>query len=177
MAADRNRRWWLTKNSVPVLYFLSQPEVEKDRMKEDIFYVLRQKAVPEVLLKVVEAKALLEQDQNLTVQEAVSRTGLSRSSFYKYKDDIFPFREHTKGRNLTFVLQMDDVPGLLSRVLSKIAQYNANVLTIQQSIPVNGRAALTISLEVLDMTGDVTEMFAEIEDINGVHDMKILARE
>lgn len=146
-------------------------------MKEDSFYVLRQKAVPEVLLKVVEAKALLEQDQNLTVQEAVSRTGLSRSSFYKYKDDIYPFRDHARGRNLTFLMQMDDVPGILSRVLAIIARYNANVLTIQQSIPVNRTAALTISLEILDITGDVTEMFAGIEQISGVHDMKILARE
>lgn len=146
-------------------------------MKEDSFYVLRQKAVPEVLLKVLEAKSLLERDQNMTVQEAVSRTGLSRSSFYKYKDDIFPFRERAKGKNLTFVLQVDDVPGLLSKVLSKIAEYNANVLTIQQSIPVNRIAALTISLEILEVTGDVTDMFAGIEQINGVHDIKILARE
>ena len=146
-------------------------------MQEDSFYVLRKKAVPEVLLKVVEAKLLLEQNQDLTVQEAVSRTGLSRSSFYKYKEDIYPFREHTRGRNLTFILQMDDVPGNLSKVLNVIARYNANVLTIQQSIPVNRTAALTISLEILDITGDVMEMFSEIEEINGVHDMKILARE
>ena len=81
------------------------------------YFVLKQKAVPEVLLKVVEAKRLLESEKAMTVQEASDRVGISRSSFYKYKDDIFPFHDNAKGRTITLVLQMDDERGLLSDIL------------------------------------------------------------
>ncbi len=84
------------------------------------YYVLKEKAVPEVLLKVIEAKKLMETG-HLTVQEATERAGISRSSFYKYKDDIFPFHDNAKGKTITFLLQMDDAPGLLSDVLKQIA--------------------------------------------------------
>ena len=82
-----------------------QKQVEKKK-----YYVVRERAVPEVLLKVVEAKRLLESKRVATVQEAAERTGISRSSFYKYKDDIFPFHEETKGKTITFIIQMDDEP-------------------------------------------------------------------
>ena len=72
------------------------------------YYLIRQRAVPEVLLKVVEAKRLLESGGSITIQEATERVGLSRSSFYKYKDDISPFHENAKGKTVTFVLQMAD---------------------------------------------------------------------
>ena len=74
------------------------------------YFVLKQKAVPEVLLKVVEAKRMLDSDPSMTVQEATDRLGISRSSFYKYKDDIFPFHDEAKGKTVTFVLQMEDEP-------------------------------------------------------------------
>ena len=81
-------------------------------MSEDKkYYVVTKKAVPEVLLKVVEAKRLLDSEKVLTVQEATDRVGISRSSFYKYKDDIFPFHENAKGRTINMVMQMDDEPG------------------------------------------------------------------
>ena len=79
------------------------------------YYVVKEKAVPEVLLKVLEAKRLMEKKE-LTVQEATEQVGISRSSFYKYKDDIFPFHDNAKGKTITFILQMDDEPGLLSDV-------------------------------------------------------------
>ena len=101
------------------------------------YFVLKQKAVPEVLLKVVEAKRLLESERVITVQEATERVGISRSSFYKYKDDIFPFHDDAKGKTVTFVLQMEDEPGLLSMVLSIVAEFHANILTIHQSVTIN----------------------------------------
>ena len=104
------------------------------------YFVVKQKAVPEVLLKVVEAKKLLESERVITVQEATEAVGISRSSFYKYKDDIFPFYDNAKGKTVTFVTQMDDEPGLLSDLLHIVAVYKANILTIHQSIPVNGVA-------------------------------------
>ena len=68
------------------------------------YYVVTEKAVPDVLLKVVEAKKLLDTQKLDTVQEAVEAVGISRSSFYKYKDDIFPFKEKTKGENINLRL-------------------------------------------------------------------------
>lgn len=151
---------------------------EKVKMSEENkYYVLKKKAVPEVLLKVVEAKRLLESEKVLSIQEAVDMTGISRSSFYKYKDDIFPFHENARGKTITFVLQMDDEPGLLSSVLKLIAEYKANILTIHQTIPINGVATLTMSIDIEPETGNVSEMIEEIELKKGIHYVKILARE
>lgn len=141
------------------------------------YFVLKQKAVPEVLLKVVEAKRLLESERVMTVQEATEQVGISRSSFYKYKDDIFPFHDEAKGKTVTFVLQMEDEPGLLSMVLNIVAEFCANILTIHQSIPINGVASLTLSIEVLPTTGDVSAVIEKIEEQQGVHYLKILGRE
>ena len=141
------------------------------------YYEVKQKAVPEVLLKVVEAKKLLESERVITVQEATDRVGISRSSFYKYKDDIFPFYDNAKGKTITLVMQMDDEPGLLSDLLHIVAVYHANILTIHQSIPVNGVATLTLSVEVLESTGNVSRMVEDMEEKHGVHYVKILARE
>jgi len=141
------------------------------------YYVVKQKAVPEVLLKVVEAKRLLESEKVATVQEAVDLVDISRSSFYKYKDDIFPFHDNAQGRTITLTFQMDDEPGLLSDVLKIIADFKANILTIHQSIPINGIASLSISVQVLEQTGDVSEMIATMETWKGVHHVKILAKE
>ena len=141
------------------------------------YFVLKQKAVPEVLLKVVDAKRLLESGKAASVQEATDATGISRSSFYKYKDDIIPFHENVHGRTITLSIQLDDEPGLLSLVLKIIAEFHANILTIHQSIPVNGIASLTLSVDVLPDTGDVEQMVASIESQDGIHYLKILARE
>ena len=141
------------------------------------YFVVKQKAVPEVLLKVVEAKKLLESERVITVQEATDRVGISRSSFYKYKDDIFPFYDNAKGKTITLVMQMDDEPGLLSDLLHIVAVYHANILTIHQSIPVNGVATLTLSVEVLESTGNVSRMVEDMEEKHGVHYVQILARE
>ena len=141
------------------------------------YFVVKQKAIPEVLLKVVEAKRLLESEKVLTIQEAVDAVGISRSSFYKYKDDIFPFHDNAKGKTITMVIQLDDEPGLLSVVLRIVADYHANILTIHQSIPVNGIASLTLSVDVLNETGDISQMVDTIEQQQGIHYLKILARE
>ena len=140
------------------------------------YYLIKQKAAPEVLLKVIEAKRLLETEKVMTIQEAAEKVGLSRSSFYKYKDDIFPFHENVKGRTVTFVLQMDDQPGMLSEVLKIIAHYSANILTIHQTIPINGVASLTMSMEIPPML-DMSLMMTELEQKDGIQYVKILAME
>lgn len=141
------------------------------------YYVVTKNAIPETLLKVVEAKQLLESERAETIQDAVEAVGISRSSFYKYKDDIFPFHDNSKGRTITLTFQMDDEPGLLSDVLKLIAEYHANILTIHQSIPINGIASLTLSIQVLETTGDISRMIAELEGLTSVHHVKILAKE
>ena len=141
------------------------------------YFVVKQKAVPEVLLKVVEAKRLLESEKVLTIQEAVDAVGISRSSFYKYKDDIFQFHDNSQGTTFTVTFQMDDEPGLLSDVLKIIADYRANILTIHQSIPINGIASLSLSIQVLQTTGDISRMIEQMEDQKGVHNVKIVAKE
>ena len=141
------------------------------------YFVVKQKAVPEVLLKVVEAKRLLESEKVMTIQEAVDAVGISRSSFYKYKDDIFQFHDNSQGTTFTITFQMEDEPGLLSDVLKIIAEYHANILTIHQSIPISGIASLSLSIQVLKNTGDISEMIKRMEKQKGVRHVKILAKE
>ena len=137
--------------------------MQKPGSEKKKYFVVRERAVPEVLLKVVEAKKLLDSGKVDTVQDAAERTGISRSSFYKYKDDIFPFHEETRGKTITFIIQMDDEPGLLSVVL--------------QSVPINGVATLTLSVDILPGEGDAEAMVETIEQSEGIHYLKILGRE
>ena len=130
------------------------------------YYVVKQKALPEVLLKVAETNRIIE-TENISVADATEKVGISRSSYYKYKDDIFPFRENVKGKTITFVL--------LSLVLKKVAEFKANILTIHQTIPVNGIASLTLSVDILPTTGDSSEMIEQIERLKGVRYLKILS--
>lgn len=141
------------------------------------YYVVREKAVPEVLLKVVEAKRLLDSGKLESVQDATEAVGISRSSFYKYKDDIFPYHEERKGKTVNMVIQMDDEPGLLSIVSKSIEDEKANILTIHQSVPVNGIASLTLSVDVFPESDDVDDMVKAIESVKGIHYVRIIARE
>ena len=141
------------------------------------YFVLKEKAVPEVLLKVVEAKRLFESGKAASVQDATDAVGISRSSFYKYKDDIFPFHDNEKGRPLTLVIQLNDEPGGLSNILRAIDRFKCNILTIHQSVPINGIASLTLSIDVFHTEDKVDEMVDEIESVEGVHYAKIIARE
>lgn len=145
--------------------------------KQTKFYLVKEKAVPEVLLKVVEAKRILNSEKSATVQEATERVGISRSSFYKYKDDIQPFHEQAKGRTVTFILQMDDKPGILSDILRTVADFHGNILTIHQSIPISGIATLTLSVEILPEAGDAEDLVDQMTRQEGVHDLKIIGRE
>ncbi|MCR5310946.1 MAG: ACT domain-containing protein [Lachnospiraceae bacterium] len=141
------------------------------------FYVVKKKAVPDVLLKVVEAKRLLESGRIATIQEAADAVNISRSSFYKYKDDIFQFHDNSQGTTFTITFQMDDEPGLLSDVLKDIAAFGANILTIHQSIPINGMASLSLSIQILNNTGSVSDIISRLENEQGVHSVKMVAKE
>jgi chorismate mutase len=141
------------------------------------YYVLKAKAVPEVLLKVMEAKKLVESGKAESVQDATEAVGISRSSFYKYKDDIFPFHDNERGTPITMVMKLNDEPGLLSSVLHAIADFKINILTIHQSIPINGIASLTLSLDVFNTERRVEDIVTTIEKVEGIHYVKIIAQE
>jgi len=132
-------------------------------------------ALPEVMLRVLEAKRLIEHGGLRTVQAAIESVGISRSAFYKYRDAVFPFYENTRGRTLTMAMNMDNAPGHLSRVLNIIAGCGANVLTINQTIPINNVANVTITIETRE--SDVSALAEAIAADRGVSGMKILARE
>ena len=146
-------------------------------MGKEKYYLVRECALPEVLLKVVEAKRLLDSERVMTIQEATDAVDISRSSFYKYKDDVLPFHENVRGKTINLMLQVDDTPGLLSKLLGQVAKIHANILTIHQSIPINGVAALSISAQVLSTTGDISGMVEAMEKQQGVHHIKIAAKE
>ena len=141
------------------------------------FFVVSSDILPEVLEKVIEARTLLISGKAKRISEAVKEVGISRGTFYKYKDDIFPFHEEAKGKTITFIIQMDDEPGILSNVLRAIAENHGNILTIHQSIPISGIATLTLSVQILQGEGDAEAMVDDIEQMEGIHYLKILGRE
>ena len=176
------------KFSIVISYFLcyylpyedkctSQTNKVAAMEEKNEFYVVRARALPEGLLKTAQAERLLALNKAMTVLEATQEAGIGRSTYYKYKDDIFHFNEHSQGRTITMMLQLSDVSGLLSNVLNYIAGYEANILTIHQSIPVGGVASVTVSMEVRKASGDISEMIKGIENLDGVQYVKIIARE
>ncbi|AUS97871.1 hypothetical protein CDQ84_00340 [Clostridium thermosuccinogenes] len=133
--------------------------------------------LPEVFSKVVEVKKLLSKGTYKTVNEAVKAVGLSRSAYYKYKDYVFPFYETSRGKVITLFFVVEDFSGILSSIINKIAQAKANILTINQNIPINGLADVTISIETEEMTMDLNELMNEISKVEGVRRQEILSRE
>ena len=131
--------------------------------------------VPEVLLKVLEAKRMLSQGKARNASEAARLAGISRSAFYKYKDAVQPFQDLKAGRIITFYALLKDNPGVLSNYLSIFANSGANILTINQTIPTNGCAGVTISAETSDMNEGLDEMIAGISGAMGVLKFEVLA--
>ena len=139
------------------------------------YFIVEADALPEVFRKVAEAKWLLKNGKAATVNEATRMTGISRSAFYKYRDSIEPFQNLMAGRILTFQLQLRDLTGLLSSILSIFARFGANILTINQTIPANGSAAVTISAETHAMEKSVETLLKELSRTEGVLKAEILA--
>lgn len=147
-------------------------------MKEKLhYYIVDKDVLPEVFLKVVEAKQLLETGKVVTVQEATDKVGISRSSFYKYKDAIFPFYDKSKGQTITLLIQLEDQAGKLSDVLNLIAEAGANILTINQMIPMNGIAHINICMQTGTMKRQLSELLDTLNKVDAVQNIKILAKE
>ena len=139
------------------------------------YFIVEARALPEVFRKVAEAKWLLENGEVATVGEATKATDISRSAFYKYRDIIAPFENLMAGRILTFQLILRDVSGLLSAILSVFAQYGANILTINQTIPSNGTASVTVSAETNGVSEGVEALLRALAAMQGVLKAEILA--
>lgn len=131
--------------------------------------------MPEIFRKVAEAKRLLETGEENTVNGAVQTVGISRSAFYKYKDAIRPFNDMLHGRIVTFQTLLKDEPGQLSRVLNVFAGTGVNILTINQSIPVNGCAIVTMTAETSQIQRTLEEVLGEVSNSAGVIKCEILA--
>ena len=138
-------------------------------MANEKFYIVAADALPEVFLRVAEARRMLQ------VGEAACKAGISRSAFYKYKDAVQPFQNMKAGRIITFYTLLKDTPGVLSNILSIFANSGANILTINQTIPTNGCAGVTVTAETSEMHESLEEMMTEITAAEGVLKFEILA--
>ena len=139
------------------------------------YYIVEASALPEVFLKVAEAKRLLSTGEAATVNEATRMTDISRSAFYKYRDSVLPFQNMMTGRIITFQLLLHDKPGLLSNVLEIFALKKANIITINSIVPTNGTAVVTISAETKDLTVQLEELLHDLRLCAGVIKAEVLA--
>lgn len=144
-------------------------------LKEPRYYLVDSSVLPEVFRKVVMAKRLIESGEAATVAAAAEVTGISRSAYYKYKDAVMPFVDMRAGRMVTFYIFLKDIPGVLSSVLSIFAASGVNILTINQSIPVNGCASVTITAETSDAKTEQSDFTDKLKSIDGVISAKVLA--
>ena len=143
--------------------------------KSPKFYIVEASALPEVFLKVAEAKRLLSTGEASTVNDATKMTGISRSAFYKYRDSVLPFQNMLKGRTITFQFLLHDEPGMLSTILTAFTQQDANILTINSIVPTNSCAVVTISAEMMDPDVSLEEFLAQLSALPGVIKAEILA--
>ncbi|NLL05185.1 MAG: ACT domain-containing protein [Clostridiaceae bacterium] len=141
------------------------------------YYLVNTSVLPEVFVKVVEVKKILSSGTIKNINDAVKKVGISRSAFYKYRDYVFPFYETSRGRVMTLFFVVEDYSGILSSIINRISSAKANILTINQNIPINGLADVTISIETDSMTSDISVLMDEIGKIEGVRRQEILARE
>ena len=139
------------------------------------YYIVEASALPEVFLKVAEAKRLLSTGEASTVNEATKMTDISRSAFYKYRDAVLPFQNMMTGRIITFQMLLHDEVGLLSRILDVFAQAKANIITINSIVPTNGTAVVTISAETMDLTMPLEALLHQINECQGVVKAEVLA--
>ena len=144
-------------------------------MNKPKYYIVEASALPEVFVKVAEAKRLLSTGEAATVNEATRMTDISRSAFYKYRDAVLPFQNMMTGRIITFQILLHDVPGVLSGILQTFANEKVNILTINSTIPTNGAALVTITAETMEMTMTLEELIQSLSQTQGVVKAEVVA--
>ena len=141
------------------------------------YLIVEKSALPDYFIKVVEARRLLESGVYTQVIDAVHAAGISRSTYYKYKDKVLEPSQLTVGRKASLMLQLNHRAGMLSRVLSTVSGCNANVLTITQSLPIHGKASIMLSLDLSQIRRGIDQLTAELSAIDGVENVRLLALE
>ena len=141
------------------------------------YLIVEKSALPDYFIKVVEARRLLQSGVYTQVIDAVHAAGISRSTYYKYKDKILEPSQLTVGRKASLMLMLNHRAGMLSRVLTTVSGCNANILTITQSLPIHGKASIMLSLDLSQLNRSIDEMTEELNDIDGVEQVRLLALE
>ncbi|MED1468392.1 ACT domain-containing protein [Bacillus salipaludis] len=146
----------------------------KRNRAEKKFYLVREDVLPEAMKKTIDAKELLERGKVESVQEAVQQTDLSRSAFYKYRDTVFPFSSIKKEKLVSLFFHLEDRSGTLSKLLSVVASSGCNLLTIHQTIPLQGRANVTLSMNTGNMIMEIDELLTELKKLEFVENVEVL---
>ena len=139
------------------------------------YYIVEASALPEVFLKVAEAKRLLSTGEATTVNEATRMTDISRSAFYKYRDAVLPFRNMMTGRIVTFQILLHDEPGQLAEILDVFGKSNANIISINSVMPSNGTGVVTISAEAMELNVSLEALLNQLAETRGVVKAEVLA--
>lgn len=140
------------------------------------FLIVSKSILPEAILKTAKVKELLIKGDVDTINEAVERIGLSRSAYYKYKDGVFPFYEGSREKIITISLILNNKAGVLSHVLNFIASLKGNVLTINQGIPLQGVANVSVSIETAGMADTPENLLAGLGEITGVRKIEVIGQ-
>lgn len=143
-------------------------------ISEQRYYLVREDVLTEAMQKTLEVKKMLQNDR-ISIMDAVNKTGLSRSAFYKYRDAVFPFHSIVKERILTVFLQLEDRSGTLATLLQAVAENGCNILTIHQTIPIQGRANVTLSLDVTAMDGDLDLFLHQLKKLDFVESADVVS--
>ncbi|MBK1811688.1 ACT domain-containing protein [Clostridium sp. YIM B02505] len=146
-------------------------------MAGDIYYVISERVIPEIFLKVLKVNELLYTGEVKDITEGIRQVGISRSAYYKYKDHVFPMSEGINSKKITLAVSMSHEAGILSKVLDKIAEMKGNVLTINQDIPMNMIAIATITVDISGLEIDVKALIKQIDCLKGVIKVKLFAME
>lgn len=146
------------------------------KLKKDKCYLVQEDILPEAIKKTIKVKEILKLGEAKTINEAVERMDLSRSAYYKYKDYVFPFYEIAQGKIVSITVSMSNDPGMLSSILRAIAESNGSILTINQDIPLQGIANVTIAFETKDLSTTLEECLDNIRSIRGILKVEILGQ-
>ena len=141
------------------------------------YLIVEKSALPDYFLKVVEARRLLESGVCQQVSGACEQVGISRSTYYKYKDKVIEPTRLTVGRKAVLMLMLDHESGVLSKVLNRLTGFAVNILTITQSLPIHDRASVTISMDISELGGSLEELLAALEAVPGVESLRLVAVE
>ena len=141
---------------------------------EKKFYLVREDVLPDAMRKVLEAKELLERRKAHSVADAVQMVDVSRSVFYKYRDAVFPFRTVMRENIITLFFYLEDRSGTLSKLLSVVAAAGCNVLTIHQTIPLQGRANVTLTVNTSDMTEDISDLLTKLKQLEFIEKVEVV---